>query len=635
MVGMRGNNCRFQFSFFVVGAAALLLAGQAMAATADKPNVMFIFADDQSYETIGAYGLTEVKTPNLDRLAAAGVSFTQCHNMGAWNGAVCLASRAMLNSGCFVNRAQAGINQHPRWSEMMRGAGYTTYMTGKWHVPGTPRFDVVKDVRPGMPNQTKAGYNRPKDAADYEKGWKPWDKQYEGFWKGGTHWTEVVANNTLEFFDQVKTDENPFFMYLAFNAPHDPRQAPKKYVDMYPLDSIKMPENFLPEYPYANAICGKGLRDEVLMPYPRTEYAVKVNRQEYYAIITHMDHHIGRMLDGLEKSGRMDNTIIIFTADHGLSVGHHGLVGKQNMYEHSMRVPFIISGPGIAKGKSLDASIYLQDAMATALDLAGAKKPEHVEFKSLMPLLRGEKTTQYERIYGKYVHTQRMIKKGDWKMIFYPRAEKKMRLFNVTDDPQEMKDLIDNPEYAPLIKQLKAEFLELQKEMGDDLDVDNPVSQKSRKPQQTAAKISKLPTLNATVQTTHPPGDGGTHKHNVKAVLDRDVKTKYYNGELKFPVAFTFELSDGPKRAVSYTIQSANDIPGRDPKNWAFFGSQDGKDWTLLDERKDEGFAARFEARRFKIDKSKPFKHYKLQVKASSTNASGVQFCEFGMDFAK
>jgi choline-sulfatase len=616
----------------VVG--VLLMAGHA---NADKPNVMFIFADDQAFETIGAYGLTEVKTPNLDKLVAQGTSFTQCYNMGAWNGAVCMASRAMLNSGCFVNRAQEGINKFPRWSELMRGAGYQTYMTGKWHVPGTPRFDVVKDPRPGMPNQTKEGYNRPKDKADYDKGWKPWETKYQGFWKGGTHWTEVVADNTLEFFGKVKENEKPFFMYLAFNAPHDPRQAPKEFVDMYPLDSIKMPVNFLPEYPYADAICGKGLRDEKLMPYPRTDFAVKVNRQEYYAIITHMDHHIGRMLDALEKSGRKDNTIIIFTADHGLSVGHHGLVGKQNMYEHSMRVPFIVSGPGIPKGKNLDMPIYLQDAMATSIELAGVKKPAHVEFKSVMPLIKGERTTQYERIYGKYINSQRMIKKGDWKLIFYPRAEKKMRLFNVTDDPHEMKDLIDSPEHASVVKQLKAEFLELQKEMEDGLDVDNPAPKPSKKkgktltPQKTAAKVSKLPKLNAAVQTSQ----GVEGKHHVKTVLDRDVKTKYFNSTVKFPATFTFDLNDGPNTARSYTIQSANDMPGRDPKSWEFLGSDDGKTWTRLDTQTDQTFNTRHQARTFKIKNGKAYKSYQLKVTGSAVNANGLQFCEFGIEFGK
>ncbi|MBT4263974.1 MAG: sulfatase-like hydrolase/transferase, partial [Deltaproteobacteria bacterium] len=329
--------------------AALAIAGQLSAAegAAEKPNVMFIFADDQTYESIGAYGQLNIKTPNLDRLVNRGVSFTHTYNMGAWGGAVCVASRAMLNSGRFVNRAEQGVKQYPHWSEIMNDAGYTTYMTGKWHVPGKPRFNVVKDVRGGMPNQADERYRRTFKPELYESEWLPWDERHGGFWTGGTHWTQVVADDTLEFFDKVKNDDKPFFMYLAFNAPHDPRQAPKEYVDMYPLDSIKIPKNYMPEYPYAAEICGKKLRDEILAPYPRTEYAVKRNRQEYYASITYMDHHIGRMLDALEASGKADNTYIIFTADHGLAAGHHGLMGKQSMYEHSMRPPFIVVGPGI------------------------------------------------------------------------------------------------------------------------------------------------------------------------------------------------------------------------------------------------------------------------------------------------
>lgn len=451
-------------------AAALALQAQA---AEQPPNIVFIFSDDQTYESIGAYGLTEVKTPNLDRLAERGVSFTHAYNMGAWGGAVCVASRAMLNSGAFVNRAQQRLKTSPQWAELMKEGGYTTYMTGKWHVPGVePKFDVLADVRGGMPNQTPERYARTFREDAYEAEWKPWEANYGGFWKGGTHWTQVMADHTVQFFKQAKNDPHPFFMYLSFNAPHDPRQAPKEYVDMYPLDSIQVPENFLPEYPYANQICAKNLRDERLMPYPRTEYAVKRNRQEYFATITYMDHHIGRMLDALESSGKADNTYIIFTSDHGLALGHHGLAGKQNMYEHSMRSPFIIAGPGINPGGKIETPIYLQDAMATALDLAGVEKPAHVEFKSLMPLIRGEASVQYDRIYGKYIHTQRMIIEGDWKLIFYPTAEKNMRLFNLKQDPHEMSDLAENPKYASKVKQLKAAFVELQAEMGDELDVD-------------------------------------------------------------------------------------------------------------------------------------------------------------------
>jgi arylsulfatase A-like enzyme len=603
--------------FFKCVLTGVALVGMQLAAFgAEKPN-----------EGIGAFGLTEVKTPNLDRLVHRGVTFRQCYNMGAWNGAVCVASRAMLNSGCFVNRAQEGVNTYPRWSELMRVAGYTTYMTGKWHVPGQPRFDVVKDVRPGMPNQTKEGYNRPKDAEDYKNGWKPWETKYDGFWKGGTHWTQVVADNTLEFFEQAEKDDKPFFMYLAFNAPHDPRQAPKEYVDMYPLDSIKMPVNFLPEYPYADAICGKGLRDEKLMPYPRTEYAVKVNRQEYYASITYMDYHIGRMLDALEASGKADNTVIIFTADHGLAVGHHGLVGKQNMYEHSMRPPFIIVGPGIKGNRSIDAPIYLQDAMATALDLAGAEKPEHVEFNSVLPLLSGKKKVQYERIYGKYINNQRMIRKDDWKLIFYPFAEKKMRLFNLKKDPMEMNDLVDNPEYAPLVKDLKKEFLELQREMGDDLDLDNP-RKPVKKLRKKSASAQRLPKLDAVITTSHPANGGIAAKHHVSTMIDGNPKTKYFSSNISFPVTFSVSLKKGEQLAKSYALMSGNDMTERDPKSWAFYGFSDGEKWTLLDKRSDEKFFQRHQLRNFKIAKPQAFSQYKLEVTETQGGNKGLQIAE-------
>lgn len=457
-----------------------------------KPNILFVFADDMSLDTIGALGKYNCKTPNLDKLMESGASFTHSYNMGAWGGAVCAASRTMLNTGAFVNRAEATLKTQPLWSEYMKEAGYATYMTGKWHVrhDTSKVFDVVRDVRAGMPKGS--GYNRPLSPEHYDAGWKPWDRSQGGFWEGGTHWSEIVVNHTLDFLETAKKDDKPFFMYVAFNATHDPRQSPKEYIDMYPLDSIEVPKSFLPNYPYAVEIgCNpKGLRDERLMPSPRTEYAVKVHRQEYFAIATHMDAQVGRILEALEKSGEADNTYVIFTADHGLSVGHHGLVGKQSMYDHSMRVPFFIMGPGIKAGSKFDMPVYLQDAMATALDIANVEKPDHVEFNSLLPLIEGEKKVQYEEIYGKYIDNQRMIAKGDYKLIMYPKA-KVTRLFNTEKDPEEMNDLASNPEYAATMARLKADFIELQKSMDDQLDVDNPVNGKGKTSSRSDKKKKK------------------------------------------------------------------------------------------------------------------------------------------------
>jgi hypothetical protein len=280
------------------------------------------------------------KKPNLDRLVGRGTTFTHAYNMGAWGGAVCVASRAMLVTGRTVWRAKAGEKNQPQeveagrlWPQRMAAAGYETYFTGKWHIQADAAKCFTHNIhkRPGMPKDEPEGYNRPLPGKPDP--WNPGDPKFGGFWQGGKHWSEVLGDDSVAFLGQAAKSEKPFFMYLAFNAPHDPRQSPKAYVDRYPLDRIKVPDNFLPEYPQKEAIgAGKNLRDEKLAPFPRDENSVKVNRQEYYAIITHMDAQIGRILD---------------------------------------------------------APIYLQDAMATALDLAadpamvGRKRALFAKFREL------------------------------------------------------------------------------------------------------------------------------------------------------------------------------------------------------------------------------------------------------------
>jgi arylsulfatase A-like enzyme len=446
----------------------------------EKPNILFIFADDQSYSTIRALGNSEISTPNLDRLVNAGTTFTHTYNMGAWGGAVCVASRAMLNTCRFIWRAhdyenhqQDLVDRGEMWGQLMQIAGYETYMTGKWHVKTNAEklFNHVTHVRPGMPASVPEAYNRPQSPEDST--WMPWHKKWGGFWEGGKHWSEVLGDDAIAFIDSARNRDNPFFMYLAFNAPHDPRQSPKEFVDMYPLDDISVPSNYQPLYPYRNEIgCGEKLRDARLAPFPRTEYAVKVHRQEYYAIITHMDQQIGRILNALEKSGKADNTYIFFTSDHGLAVGEHGLMGKQNMYDHSMRVPLFVVGPNVPQNEKIDFDVYLQDIMASTLEIAGIEKPEYVDFNSLMPFIRKEKDVSfYPAIYGAYREDmQRMIRADGFKLIVYPRIET-IRLFDLNKDPLEMNDLAQYPDYKEIKDTLFKKLLQLQKEMDDPLDL--------------------------------------------------------------------------------------------------------------------------------------------------------------------
>lgn len=470
------------------------------------PNIVFLFTDDQTYETISALGNDIIQTPNLDRLVDGGATFTHAYNMGGWHGAICVASRSMIISGQYIWRAKEKENLwrendttaiSQTWGRLMAKHGYDTYISGKWHVqvPADKVFDKVRHERPGMPGDSwgkggggknvaeaiknggdvdaamPVGYNRPKDQND--NSWSPANPGFGGFWEGGKHWSEVLKDDASDFIKEAGAKDDPFFMYLAFNAPHDPRQAPQEYIDKYPLENITLPKNFLPEYPWKDSIGNsRSLRDEALAPYPRTEYAVKKHIQEYYAIISHLDEQIGEILNALEASGKMDNTYIFFTADHGLAVGQHGLMGKQSLYDHSIRVPLMLTGPGIPKGKKFDQDVYLQDIMATSLELAGIQKPSYVEFNSFLDIINGEtKTSHYDAIYGCYMDHQRMIRKDGYKLLVYPRIGK-ILLFDMVKDPKEMNNLADHPEYAELAKSLFSDLQSLQKNMGDGLNLE-------------------------------------------------------------------------------------------------------------------------------------------------------------------
>lgn len=489
--------------FFVLIVFMVMGCKPEMAPKISKPNIVFIFADDMTYTAINALGNTEIQTPNLDLLVNQGTSFTHAYNMGAWNGAVCVASRAMIISGRSVWDANQfrkhwidGNEIDKTWGKLMEGAGYETYMTGKWHVdaPATSVFQNVTNVRRGMPwdswghgdkipvinemikngksnEEIRAiGYNRP--LSEIDTTWSPTDTKFGGFWVGGKHWSEVLKDDALNFIEKAKSSDNPFFMYLAFNAPHDPRQAPQEYLDKYPLENISLPKSWLPMYPYKDSIGnGPDLRDEALAPFPRTEYATKKHIQEYYALISHLDDQIGAILNALESSGKKENTFIIFTADHGLAMGRHGLLGKQSQFDHSIRPPFMIVGPNVPKGNQVDADIYLQDAMATSLDLAGVDKPDYVYFNSIMDLVDGKrKNSNYDAIYGGYVNTQRMIRKDGFKLMVYPKLNKVL-LFDMVNDPEEMNDLGDKPEHQERIDTLFTALVSLQKELNDPLDI--------------------------------------------------------------------------------------------------------------------------------------------------------------------
>src|SRR5262249_15932231 len=159
-----------------------------------------------------------------------------------------------------------------------------------------------------------------------------------------------------------RNDPRPFFLYLAFANPHDPRVADRKYLDQYDRDRLSLPRNFLPIHPFDNGELT--VRDEQLLPWPRTEADGRRTHREYYTTVTGLDDHIGRLIQALRDLGQLDNTLVVFSADQGIAIGSRGLLGKQNLYDHSMKSPLVVAGPGVPHGQS-DALVYLFDIYPT------------------------------------------------------------------------------------------------------------------------------------------------------------------------------------------------------------------------------------------------------------------------------
>jgi len=425
-----------------LGVAALTVPGlrRSLAANAGKaPNVLFIYTDDQREDTISAMGNPNIKTPNLDSLVHRGTTFTNAYCMGGFSGAVCLPSRMQTLRGrawFHVRTLPAGFSNFPT---SMKQAGYETFFRGK-----SGNSDGV--VQALFDN--KGHVNRSSEPG------KP------------------LADQTIEFLKTRKKDR-PFFIYLGGPAPHDPRVAPEEYMKMYDPAKIPLPPNFKPFHAFDNG--DLGVRDEKLAGWPRSEDQIRRHLRDYYAMITHLDGQLGRIFQALKDTGEFDNTIVVFSCDQGIAIGSHGLMGKQNLYEHSMGVPIIFAGPGIPADKKVDAFAYHFDIMPTVLDLVGAPIPKDIDGKSLAGVIHGKSSGMRDVIFLAYKDTQRAVRKGPWKLLRYPKVDK-TQLFNLADDPYETKDLAGDPAYAGRAREMLALMAEQRKAWDDPdpLTVENP-----------------------------------------------------------------------------------------------------------------------------------------------------------------
>ena len=433
-----------------------LLAVTVSLSAAPVTNVIFIFADDQRADTIASLGNPVIKTPNLDRLVKRGVAFTRAYMQGGNGGATCVPSRAMLLSGRSLAQIDEKLLKHETWPHAFGEAGYATFAAGKWHngPPSIPKsFQQAKALFVGgMANPLKA------PTSDMLPTGKLTPSKISP-----KHLCEEATDETLAFL-KSQDGKKPFFSYLAFDGPHDPHIVPEGFPIDYAPASIPLPPNFLPQHPFDNG--EMVVRDEQLMKWPRPEADVKTMLAEYYRYVSFLDVQVGRVLDAVEASPFAANTIIVYAADSGVARGSHGLIGKQNLYEHSMRVPLIVAGPGIAADKRSDAMCYLFDVMPTLGKLCGVTAPKDSQGREFSAVLKDPSKPARPFLMFGYKSLQKALNDGRWKLIRYPHVDR-TQLFDLQADPYETKDLSGLPEHVERIQAMLAKLAAEMKADGD------------------------------------------------------------------------------------------------------------------------------------------------------------------------
>jgi len=425
-----------------------------------RPNFLFILVDDQSPFDLKIYNpKSKLDTPNIDKLADRGMVFDEAYHMGSFSGAVCMPSRHMIMSGRTV-----------------------------WHLPPSP--EGATKSPPRLEQQTiptvfnRAGYatmRTCKQGNSYEAANKLFTVRQDATKRGDTDETGSAwhTNRVLDYLDKRESskDAKPFLIYFGFSHPHDERDGKPELLAKYGANnhtdpnsppsilaqSPQLPENYLLKHPFDNSHAD--VRDEIAVSgvwKRRDEATVRNEIGREFACSENIDIQIGRVLKKLEASGELENTFVIYTADHGMSIGRHGLMGKQNLYQHTWRVPFVVAGPGVKAGTRVEGNIYLLDVLATLCDLAGIPPPESNEGTSFKRVLEGNTQAVRDVLYGVYCGGSkpgmRCVKQGDWKLIQYEAPDRRVvetQLFNLKANPDEF--LVEHGSVNPMHKNLAAD----------------------------------------------------------------------------------------------------------------------------------------------------------------------------------
>ncbi len=427
----------------------------------NRPNILLIMSDEHAPMFSGTYGHPLVQTPNMDRLAASGMTFNNAY----CNSPLCMPSRMSFMTGRYIHHIGTWDNATPlasdavTWAHLLRTVGYDVVLSGKQHFCGK---DQLHGFRAQLARDLHA--ERSHGVIGWEKGTPPASRPWPGLQQAGPGTTEeievddLVEAEALNYLRGAAHKKQPWALNVSFIAPHFPLVVPQRFWDLYPLNEIDLPkippghlENQHPVYKRMRSMFG-------CIDFP--EELVRRGRAGYYGLITYLDEKIGRLLDVLEETDQVDNTIIIYTSDHGEMNGEHGMWRKSNFYEASVRVPLQIAWPGhLPTEGRINEVVSLVDLIATVVEVAGASPAALLDGESLLPLMRGEAESWKDEAFSEYLahgvaRPMGMLRRGKYKFNY--SLGDSPELYNVQEDADEFHSLAADSAYQSVLEELQA-----------------------------------------------------------------------------------------------------------------------------------------------------------------------------------
>ena len=477
--------------------------------SAKRPNILFIMSDDHGYQALSCYGSNRNKTPNLDRIAKEGMRFDRCFVTNS----ICGPSRAVILTGKyshlngFERNGRSFNGQQQTVSKLLQNAGYQTAMVGKWHLKSEPTgFDYYHRLIGQGPYYNPVMRTNDGDVGD--KGFR--DVKHTGYT------TDIITDEALSWLKEKRDPNKPFLLIYQHKAPHRNWMPGPKYLSKYDDVTIAEPETLRDTYEGRGSAAKqqamtvekhlsvndlklnqpRGLTDEQKVAWNEAygskneafeqaklegddlvKWKYQRYAKDYLRCIDSVDENVGRVLDWLDDTGVAKNTVVFYTSDQGWYLGEHGWYDKRWMYEESFRTPLMVRWPDKVKAGTVSDSMVMNlDFPETFLEIAGAKVPSDMQGKSIAPILAGQqppnwRTSVYYHYYefpgAHSVQRHYGVRTDKHKLIYFYQINE-WELFDLEQDPNELKSVYDDPAYADVAKDMKEELARLRDQYKDD-----------------------------------------------------------------------------------------------------------------------------------------------------------------------